>query len=147
MFTDDLQYLLFIHLSIHLFEHSPIYLIHPSIHSFTDLLIFFCPLFCTFSYRESAVGLSKFIKLLPRSPLREAVDWIEYTQAMGGLPHLRPKVLDLPLYKIYFLDVLALFFLVIAFICFSLKGMFRWLNKKPSVITYLQTEKIPEKTE
>ncbi|KAJ7334416.1 hypothetical protein OS493_014730 [Desmophyllum pertusum] len=87
------------------------------------------------SYRESAVGVSKFIKLLPRSPLQEAADWIEYTQAVGGLQHLRPRCLDLPFYKLYFLDVLLVAVLTIAFVWFSLKYLrSRWLGMR---ITWL----------
>lgn len=78
------------------------------------------PLF-TCSYRESAARLSKFIKLLPRSPLQETADWIEYTQAVGGLQHLRMRGLDLPFYKLYLLDILLVFLLIALFILLSLK--------------------------
>jgi len=73
------------------------------------------------SYYESAVRLSKFIKLLPRSPVQEAADWIEYTQAVGGLQHLRPQGLDLPFYKLYLLDILLVLILFIMSVCFSMK--------------------------
>lgn len=77
--------------------------------------------FCVHSYRESAVRLSKFVKLLPRSPVQEAVDWIEYTHAVNGLPHLRPRCLDLPFYKLYLLDVLLVAIIMCAILWFSLK--------------------------
>lgn len=84
-----------------------------------------------YSYRESAVRLSKFIKLLPRSPVQEAADWIEYTHAVGGLQHLHPRCLDLPFYKLYFLDVLLVMFLAFAFLWFSLKYLSsRWFDMR-----------------
>lgn len=46
--------------------------------------------------------------MLPRPPIKEAADWVEYTLALGGLPHLRPRGLDLPFYQLYFLDILLL---------------------------------------
>ncbi|XP_020612276.1 UDP-glucuronosyltransferase 2B33-like [Orbicella faveolata] len=36
-------------------------------------------------YRESAERISRSIKRLPRPPIKEAADWVEYTQAQGGL--------------------------------------------------------------
>ena len=75
----------------------------------------------TCSYRESAARLSKFIKLLPRSRLQETADWIEYTQAVGGLQHLRMRGLDLPFYKLYLLDILLVLLLITLFILLSLK--------------------------
>ncbi|KAL9988931.1 hypothetical protein ACROYT_G003427 [Oculina patagonica] len=59
------------------------------------------------SYRESAARISKSIKLRPRTPIQEAADWVEYTQAQGGLANLRPRGLDLPFYQLYILDVLS----------------------------------------
>jgi len=58
-----------------------------------------------FSYRTSAARISKSIRLHPRTPLQQAADWIEYTQAQGGLARLRPRGLDLPFYQLYLLDV------------------------------------------
>ena len=75
----------------------------------------------TCSYRESAARLSEFIKLLPRSPLQETADWIEYTKAVGGLQHLRMRGLDLPFYKLYLLDILLVLLLITLFISLSLK--------------------------
>ncbi|KAL9988790.1 hypothetical protein ACROYT_G003278 [Oculina patagonica] len=83
------------------------------------------------SYRESAVRLSKFITLLPRSPVQEAADWIEYTHAVGGLQHLRPRCLDLPFCKLYFLDILLVMFLAFAFLWFSLRCLrSRWFDMR-----------------
>ena len=76
---------------------------------------------CVYSYREAAVRRSKFVKLLPRSPIQEAADWIEYTHAVGGLQHLRPRCLDLPFYKRYFLDALLVANIMCAVVWFSLK--------------------------
>ena len=64
------------------------------------------------SYRESAARMSKSVKQLPRSPVKEAADWVEYAQAQGGLQYLRPRGLDLPFYQLYLLDILFLVLLV-----------------------------------
>ena len=68
--------------------------------------------FDSFSYREKAKRISKSVQLLPRSPVKEAADWVEYTQAQGGLQYLRPRGVDLPLYKLFLLDVLSVVLLV-----------------------------------
>ena len=64
--------------------------------------------------------ISKPIKRLPRPPIKEAADWVEYTQAQGGLQYLRPRGLDLPFYQLYLLDILLLAFLVLAVALFVL---------------------------
>lgn len=88
------------------------------------------------SYREFAVRLSKLVKLLPRSPVQEAADWIEYTHAVGGLQHLRSRCLDLPFYKLYFLDVLLVAVITCAALWFSLKYLHsRWLEMKRNWLT------------
>lgn len=69
--------------------------------------------FIFISYRESAGRISKSIKQLPRTPAQEAADWVEYTQAQGGLQHLRPRGLDMPFYQLYFLDMLLLATLIV----------------------------------
>lgn len=76
------------------------------------------PFLLGFSYRESAARISKSIKLRPRTSIQESADWVEYTLAQGGLPHLRPKSLDLPFYKLYLLDVLFVFvvLLIVVFV-------------------------------
>ena len=87
------------------------------------------------SYREAAARISKSIKQLPRTPAQEAADWVEYTQAQGGLQYLRPRGLDMPFYQLYFLDMLLLvtlvvmtfFFVVIRFEKFIKNSVF---NKK-----------------
>ncbi|KAL9988927.1 hypothetical protein ACROYT_G003422 [Oculina patagonica] len=65
------------------------------------------------SYGESAARISRSIKLRPRTPIQEAADWVEYTQAQGGLANLRPRSLDLPFYQLYLLDVLSVFILLL----------------------------------
>ena len=57
--------------------------------------------------------MSKSITLLPRPPVQEAADWVEYTLAQGDLQHLRPKSLDLPFYKLYLLDVLLVVVIIV----------------------------------
>lgn len=100
------------------------------IHQFIYAIVYLFQLY-VHSYRESAVRLSKFVKLLPRSPVQEAADWIEYTHAVDGLQHLRPRCLDLPFYKLYFLDVLLVAIITCAVLWFSLKYLrSRWLEMK-----------------
>ena len=124
---------------------------HPIVHPLGNhLLIYQSISLRGFSYRESAVRLSKFIKRLPRSPVSEAADWIEYTQAVGGLQHLQPRGLDLPLYKYYFLDVLLLFFVTTVLMFFILKylGGSLWLHLRASAATTnLESEKNIKKME
>jgi len=98
---------------------------------FINIIMLYLLKLCVDSYRESAVELSKFVKLLPRSPVQEAADWIEYTHVVDGLPHLRPRCLDLPFYKLYFLDVLLVAIIMSAILWFSLKYLrSRWLEMK-----------------
>lgn len=89
------------------------------------------------SYRESAARISKSIKQLPRTPVQEAADWVEYTQAQGGLQYLRPRGLDLPFYQLYFLDMLLLvtliviaFLFVVIRLCKFIKSLFKEKEKK-----------------
>lgn len=85
------------------------------------------------SYRESVERISKSIKRLPRPPIKEAADWVEYTQAQGGLQYLRPRGLDLPFYQLYLLDILFLAFLVLVVallvIRFLLKSVISCLSR------------------
>ena len=68
---------------------------------------------------------------MPRPPIKEAADWVEYAQAQGGLQYLRPRGLDLPFYQLYLLDILFLAFLVLAVaflvITFLLKAIMKCL--------------------
>lgn len=77
------------------------------------------------SYREKAQRISKSVQLLPRSPVKEAADWVEYTQAQGGLQFLRPRGLDLPFYKLFLLDVLFVVLLVSVVVLLVIILMFR----------------------
>ena len=60
-----------------------------------------------------AKGISNSVKRLPRPPVKEAADWVEYTLALGGLPFLRPRGLDLPFYQLYLLDILLVTFIML----------------------------------
>lgn len=103
---------------------------------FINIFMLYLLKFCVDSYREFAVRLSKLVKLLPRSPVQEAADWIEYTHAVGGLQHLRPRCLDLPFYKLYFLDALLVAVIMCAALWFSLKYLHsRWLEMKRNWLT------------
>ena len=57
--------------------------------------------------------------------MKEAADWIEYTQAQGGLQFLRPRGLDLPFYELYCLDILLLAFLILAAALFVISVLLR----------------------
>ncbi len=76
--------------------------------------------------------ISKSVKQLPRPPVKEAADWVEYTQGLGGLQYLRPRGLDLPFYQLYLLDILflAILILVVALLAirFLLKSVIRCLS-------------------
>ena len=65
------------------------------------------------------------MKMHPRSPVQQAADWVEYTQAQGSLAHLRPRGLDLPLYQFYLLDVICvatmLLIGVLAAVCYLIR--------------------------
>lgn len=74
--------------------------------------------FLSCRYRETARRISKSIKLLPRQPFKEAADWVEYTQAQGGLEFLRPRALDMSFYQLYNLDILLLVFSVLSVILY-----------------------------
>ncbi|PFX34750.1 UDP-glucuronosyltransferase 2B23 [Stylophora pistillata] len=76
-------------------------------------------------YREKAQRISKSVQQLPRSPVKEAADWVEYTQAQGGLQYLRPRGLDLPFYKLFFIDVLFVVLLVLVVVLLIIILMFR----------------------
>lgn len=94
--------------------------------------------FIFISYRESAARISKSIKQLPRTSAQEAADWVEYTQAQGGLQYLRPRGLDMPFYQLYFLDmlllatliVMTLFFVVMLLAKFIKNSVFKKKEKK-----------------
>ena len=94
------------------------------------------------SYRESAKRISKSIKQLPRTPVHEAADWIEYTQAQGGLPYLRPRGLDLPFYQLYLLDILLLIFMVVLSSFTIVRFLFRFTNSLFMVKTKEKTLQI-----
>ena len=93
--------------------------------------------FIFISYRESAVRISKSIRQLPRTPAQEAADWVEYTQAQGGLQYLRPRGLDLPFYQLYFLDIMLVvtlivvtLFSVVMFLAKFIKKLFKKKEKE-----------------
>jgi len=65
------------------------------------------------------------VKLLPRPPVKEAADWVEYAQAQGGLQFLRPRGLDLPLYRLYCLDILLLAVLILAAALFVTRSLMK----------------------
>ena len=86
------------------------------------------------SYRESAKRVSKSIKQLPRAPVQEAADWVEYTQAQGGLQYLRPRGLDLPFYQLHLLDILLLKFTVVVSAFVIVRFLFRFIKSENKVV-------------
>ena len=80
------------------------------------------------SYRESAARISKAIQKLPRTPVQEAADWVEYTQAQGNLQYLRPRGLDLPFYQLYLIDILSSAIMIVTFFCFVLKFLLKYIK-------------------
>ena len=86
------------------------------------------------SYRESAKRVSKSIKQLPRTPVQEAADWVEYTQAQGGLQYLRPRGLDLPFYQLHLLDILLLKFIIVVSAFISVRFLFRFIKSENKVV-------------
>ncbi|CAH3019173.1 unnamed protein product, partial [Porites evermanni] len=86
------------------------------------------------SYRESAERVSKSIKQLPRAPVQEAADWVEYTQAQGGLQYLRPRGLDLPFYQLHLLDILLLKFTVVVSAFVIVRFLFRFVKSENKVV-------------
>lgn len=55
--------------------------------------------------------VSKSIRLLPRTPVYEAADWVEYTLAQGNLQYLRPRAVDMPFYELYLIDIVLVLLL------------------------------------
>ena len=102
---------------------------------FIDIFMLYLLEFCVDSYREFAVRLSKLVKRLPRSPVQEAADWIEYTHAVGGLQHLRSRCLDLPFYKLYFLDILLVAVIMCTALWLSLRHLRSRLEMKRNWLT------------
>ena len=64
--------------------------------------------------------------------MKEAADWVEYTQAQGGLQHLRPRGLDLPFYQLYSLDILLLVVLILAVTLRGFKILFQIMIRRLS---------------
>ncbi|XP_068692104.1 UDP-glucuronosyltransferase 2A3-like [Montipora foliosa] len=84
------------------------------------------------SYRESAERISKSVKLLPRPPVKEAADWVEYAQAQGSLEFLKPLGSDLPFYELYCLDILLLAFSLLVLAIFLINSFFKVVRKSVS---------------
>ncbi|XP_017784819.1 PREDICTED: UDP-glucuronosyltransferase 2B2-like [Nicrophorus vespilloides] len=70
------------------------------------------------SYKKRAVELASLIKDEPMTGLERAVFWIEYVIRNRGAQHLKGPGIEMPLYKYYFLDILALFVSLFVFLSF-----------------------------
>ena len=75
-----------------------------------------------------AKGISNSVKRLPRPPVKEAADWVEYTLTLGGLPFLRPRGLDLPFYQLYLLDILLVAFIILLLTVLAVMFLFKVIN-------------------
>ncbi|XP_066301023.1 UDP-glucuronosyltransferase 2C1-like [Branchiostoma lanceolatum] len=64
-------------------------------------------------YKEKAKFISTIRQDHPQPPMERAVWWIEHVIKHGGLPHLRSRATELPLYQYYLLDVIALIVAVV----------------------------------
>ena len=72
------------------------------------------------------------MKLLPRPPVKEAADWVEYAQAQGSLEFLKPLGSDLPFYELYCLDILLLAFSLLVLAIFLINSFFKVVRKSVS---------------
>ncbi|CAH1244515.1 COLEC11 [Branchiostoma lanceolatum] len=71
-----------------------------------------CPVYVLHCYQETAARLSRLHRDQPQSPMERAVWWVEHVMKHGGLPHLRPRAVELTWYQYYLLDV-AVFLLAV----------------------------------
>lgn len=69
--------------------------------------------------------ISTLLKDRPRTPLREACDWIEYVLRHGGAKHLRPQVFYIPWYQYYLFDVIAFIVMVIILVAIAIRFICR----------------------
>ena len=75
-----------------------------------------------------AKGISNSVKRLPRPPVKEAADWVEYTLTLGGLPFLRARGLDLPFYQLYLLDILLVAFIILLLTVLAVMFLLKVIN-------------------
>lgn len=80
-------------------------------------------------YKNNAKLYSEKFKNRPRSPLEEAIYWIEYVAQYNGAPELKSQARNLSWYQYYLIDVLLVISLSISiaifFIIFALKRLLR----------------------
>ncbi|XP_030760944.1 UDP-glucuronosyltransferase 2B13-like [Sitophilus oryzae] len=85
-------------------------------------------------YRENAQARSRVFHDRPMKPLDTAVYWLEYVIRNKGATHLRLASTKLPWYKLYCVDVFAVFFVILAvfykLICIVLGKIFAGQEEK-----------------
>lgn len=83
-------------------------------------------------YKEKIEQVAKLCEDQPMDGLEKAVWWIEYVTRHKGTKHLRSPLVDLPIYQLYYIDVLGVSVLVFYTLFFSLKcvadKLFRFKN-------------------
>ena len=63
------------------------------------------------TYRKNIEKCSKIVRSLP-SPKETMIFWVNHILEFGG-DHLRPPSIDMPLYKVFMIDVLFVFALIV----------------------------------
>ncbi|XP_030760946.1 UDP-glucuronosyltransferase 2B15-like [Sitophilus oryzae] len=85
-------------------------------------------------YRENAQARSRVYHDRPMKPLDTAIYWIEYVIRNKGAEHLRLPSTKLPWYKLYLIDVFAVFFISLLvlykIVCVLLSKVFRGKQQK-----------------
>ncbi|XP_055304713.1 UDP-glucosyltransferase 2-like [Sitodiplosis mosellana] len=91
------------------------------------------------SYTENAKLISDRFRDLPRTPLETGMHWVKHVAKNKGAPHFRSVAVDLPIYKLYNLDVWAFIFGVFALAIYSVIKVVRLL------IEYVLSSNSPRK--
>ncbi|XP_049942300.1 UDP-glycosyltransferase UGT5-like [Schistocerca serialis cubense] len=99
----------------------------------------------TSSYREAVQHRSRLFRDSPRTPLEEAVYWIEYVIRHKGAQHMRSGALDLSWFQLLLLDVVGAIILVTVILLFSvsviLRLLLRTIRHVPAVMTKKKVSK------
>ncbi|CAD5126513.1 DgyrCDS14623 [Dimorphilus gyrociliatus] len=81
------------------------------------------------SYLESAKRVSSLLNSQKPKPLEKAVYWIEYILKFGG-SHLRHSAMDMPIYKLYNLDLLTIALILCFLTIWVMKKIFIFFLRK-----------------
>ncbi|XP_066252398.1 UDP-glycosyltransferase UGT5-like [Euwallacea similis] len=77
-------------------------------------------------YKETVEIRSNLLKDRPMKPIELADYWIKYVVRHKGAPHLRVAGIQLPLYKYYMLDVIAVILVVVFVSNYVLFKLIKW---------------------